>query len=58
MTHLHLKEWVDCIRHGGVPSTNIDKAIQESVVLAMADISYREQCRTRWDPVDKRILRV
>ncbi len=58
VTHLHLKEWVDCIRHGGVPSTNIDKAIQESVVLAMADISYREQCRTRWDPVDKRILRV
>jgi predicted dehydrogenase len=58
VTHLHLKEWVDCIRHGGVPSTNIDKAFQEAVVLAMADISYREQCRTGWDPASRSITRI
>lgn len=58
VTHLHLREWLDCIRHGGKTSANIEMATQEAVVLAMADISYREQCRTSWDPVNKQILRV
>ena len=58
VTSLHLKEWLDCIRHGGEPSANIEMAIQEAVVIAMADISYREQCRTEWDPVNQKILRV
>ena len=58
VTHLHLKEWLDVIRNGGVTSANIDMAYQEAVTLAMADISYREKCRTRWDPVNKKILRV
>lgn len=49
VTHLHLKEWLDCIRNGGTPVGNIEKAFEESVVIAMADISYRENCRTRWD---------
>lgn len=58
VTHLHVKEWLDCIRSGGEPSANIDKAYQEAVTIAMADISYREKCRTKWDPVNKKILRV
>lgn len=58
VTHLHLKEWLDCIRHGGETSANIDMALQEAVVITMADISYREQCRTSWDPVNNKILRV
>jgi predicted dehydrogenase len=58
VTHLHLKEWLDCIRHGGIPSANIDMAIQEAVVIAMADISYRENCRTAWDPTKNKIVRV
>ena len=58
VTQLHLKEWLDCIRDGGETSANIEKAIQEGVVIAMADISYREQCRTGWDPVRKQIIRV
>ncbi len=58
VTHLHLKEWLDCIRNGGTPSGNIEMAIQEAVVLAMADISYREQRRTSWDPEQKKIVRV
>ena len=35
----------------------VEKAIQEAVTLAMADISYREECRTSWDPVNKKIIR-
>ena len=58
VTQLHLKEWLDCIRFGGTPSANIEKAYEEAVVLAMADISYREQRRTSWDPVNKRIVRL
>ena len=58
VTHLHLKEWLDCIRNGGEPSANIEKAYEEAVTLAMGDISYREKCRTQWDPVNKKILRV
>ena len=57
VTHLHLKEWLDCIRHGGVPSANIDRAFDEGVVIAMADISYREKCQTQWDPEKRRIIR-
>ncbi|MEN8229146.1 MAG: Gfo/Idh/MocA family oxidoreductase [Bacteroidota bacterium] len=57
-THLHLKEWIECIRHGGETSANIEKAYEESVAIAMADISYREQCRTEWDPVNRKILRI
>lgn len=58
VTHLHLKEWLDCIRNGGTTSGNIDMAIQEAIVIAMADISYREQCRTSWDPEQKKVVRL
>jgi predicted dehydrogenase len=58
VTHLHLKEWLDCIRFGGTPSANIEKAFEEGVVIAMADISYREKCRTEWDPEARRIKRI
>jgi predicted dehydrogenase len=58
VTHLHVKEWLDCIRNGGETSANIDKAYQEAVAIAMADISYREKCRTTWDPVNKKIVRM
>ena len=58
VTHLHLKEWLDCIRNGGTPSANIEKAFEEGVVIAMADISYRENCRTSWDPDVRRIKRI
>jgi len=58
LAHLHLKEWIDCIRNGGTPSANIEVAYEEGITIAMADISYRENCITKWDPVNKKILRV
>ncbi len=58
VTYLHLKEWVDCIRNGGTPSSDIEKAYEEGVTIAMADISYREKCRTKWDPVQRKIIRL
>ena len=58
VTHLHLKEWLDCIRNGQTPTGNIEKSFEEGVVIAMADISYREKCRTRWDPDKRQIQRI
>jgi predicted dehydrogenase len=57
VTHLHVKEWLECIRNGGETTANIHKAYEESVAIAMADISYREGCMTQWDPVKRKILR-
>jgi len=37
VTQLHLKEWLECIRFGGKPSANIEKAFEEAVVIAMAE---------------------
>jgi len=58
VNHLHLKEWIDCIRNGGAPSANIEKAYEVGVTIAMADISYREKCRTKWDPQQRKIIRL
>jgi len=57
VTYLHLKEWIDCIRDGGTPSANIDKAFEEGITIVMADISYREKCRTEWDAKNRKIIR-
>ncbi len=56
ITHLHLKEWLSCIRKGGVPSTNIEMAFEEGVTCIMAHKSYVEKRRVEWDPVKRRIV--
>jgi predicted dehydrogenase len=55
-TYLHLKEWLDCIRDGGIPSVPIDKAVEVTLACHMATKSYREERRVIWDPVKKRIM--
>jgi predicted dehydrogenase len=56
VTYLHIKEWIDCIRNGGTPSANIERALEEGVTCQMAHISYVEKRRTEWDPVKRRIV--
>ena len=56
VTHLHLKEWINCIRHGGTTSANIDRAFEEGVACLMAQKSYLEKRQVRWDPVNKKIV--
>ena len=56
VTHLHIKEWINCIRNGGTPSCNIEKAWEEGVTCQMANISYLEKRRVTWDPVNKKIV--
>jgi predicted dehydrogenase len=56
ITHLHIKEWIDCIRSGATPSANIERALEEGVTCLMAHVSYVEKRRVEWDPVNRRIV--
>ncbi len=56
VTHLHLKEWIDCIRTGGIPSDNIDLAFEEGITILMAHKSYVEKRRVEWDPIQQKIV--
>ncbi len=56
ITHLHIKEWLDCIRNGGTPSCNIEMAFEEGITCLMAHKSYIEKRRVTWDPVKKVIV--
>jgi len=56
VTHLHIKEWIDCIRNGETPSANIERAFEEGVACLMAHKSYVEKRRTEWDPVGRKIV--
>ncbi|MBW6490173.1 MAG: Gfo/Idh/MocA family oxidoreductase [Lentimicrobium sp.] len=57
-THLHLREWLNCIRlnNGAQPSCNIDQAFEEAITAHMGTISYHENRRTFWDEVNEKII--
>lgn len=54
-THLHIKEWADCIRTNQLTSCNIDQGFQEAVTAHMATISYREGVKVYWD-AEKQVI--
>lgn len=56
VTHLHLKEWINCIRNGGTPSDNIERAFEEGITILMAHKSYVEKRRVEWDPEQRKII--
>ncbi len=55
-THLHVREWLDCIRSGNSPSCGIERGFEESIACIMAAKSYREMRRVRWDSVHRKII--
>ena len=55
-THLHVADWLDCIRNGGEPRCNIEEGFEEAVACHMATESYLQGRRVEWDPVKKRIV--
>ena len=55
-THLHLKEWLDCIRNGNQPSCNIDQGFEEAITAHMGTLSYKHNKRVYWDPEKELIL--
>ena len=55
-THLHIKEWLDCIRTGNTPSCSIDQGFEEAITAHMGTIAYREGRRVHWDRENEKIV--
>lgn len=55
-THLHIKEWLDCIREKKQPSCNIDEGFEEAITAHMATISYRAGAKVYWDADKKQVI--
>jgi predicted dehydrogenase len=56
-THLHLREWLECIRQGKTPSCNIDPAFQEAITAHMGTRAYLEGRTMYWDKDKEEIVR-
>jgi len=55
-THLHIRDWIDCIRGGGKPMCDIDAGFEEAITAHMGTIAYRENRKVYWDPVKQIII--
>jgi predicted dehydrogenase len=55
-THLHLREFLSCIRNGGTPSCSIKEGFEEAISAHMAGLSYKLGRRIDWDPVEQMII--
>ncbi len=61
-THLHIKEWVDCIRDTMAtgklvnPSCNIDRGFEEAITAHMATTAYRENRKVYWDAENEKVI--
>ena len=55
-THLHIQNWLDCIRNGGQPSCNIYRGFEEAITCHMATLSYLEGRKVEWDPVNNEVV--
>lgn len=56
VTHLHLREWLDCIRENKTPSANIEMAYEEGMACLMAHRSYLEKRQIFWDKENRMIV--
>ncbi|HEX7014612.1 MAG TPA: Gfo/Idh/MocA family oxidoreductase [Cyclobacteriaceae bacterium] len=55
-THLHIREWLSCIRNGGKPSCSIDEGFQEAIAAHMGTLSLKTGQRVEWDAQNRRIV--
>jgi len=56
VTYLHLKEWLNCIRNGGVPGCNINLAFEDAITCLMATKAYLEGRRIEWDNKNEQVI--
>ncbi len=56
-THLHMREWLYCIRAGGQPSCDIDAAFDEAMAAHMGTRAYLEGRTMFWDKDKEEITR-
>jgi len=55
-THLHMREWLSVIRHGGRPSCGLKEGYEEAVSAHMATLSYKTGRRIEWDENTRKIV--
>ena len=55
-SHLHLAEWLGCIRNGGTTSCNIEQGFQEAITAHMATVAYRQEKKVFWDRKNEKII--
>ena len=55
-TYLHVKEWMNSIRDGSIPSCNIDRGFEETVTFYMANLAYLEKRLVEWDTENEKII--
>lgn len=55
-SHLHIKDWLDCIRAGETPSCNVDRGFEEAMTAHMGTIAYRENRKVYWDADNQKII--
>lgn len=56
VVHLHLREWLHCIREQKIPSSNIEKAYEVGIATLMAHRSYVEKRQVQWDEKLRKII--
>ena len=56
-THLHMREWLECIRQGKTPSCDIDQAFQEAIAAHMGTRAYLEGRTMYWDKEKEEIVK-
>jgi len=56
-THLHMREWLECIRQNQTPSCNIDEAFQEAMTAHMGTRAFLEGRTMYWDKDKEEISR-
>lgn len=55
-SHLHIRDWLNCIRGGGTPSCNINLAFEEAMTAHMGTIAYHENRKVYWDKDKQEII--
>lgn len=55
-THLHMREWIDCIRTGKQPSCHIDAGFEEAMTAHMGTLSYLHKKQVFWDKANEAII--
>ncbi len=56
-THLHMREWLECIRQGETTSCNIDQAFEEAITAHMGTRAYLEGRTMYWDKEKEEIVK-
>jgi len=55
-THLHIKEWLNCIKAGIQPSCDIDQAFEEGISAHMSTRALLENRKVFWDSDKMKIV--